>query len=819
MTIPIFPILKPISIREILNLCVGCLWASILGIAPIIGSWIAFRAFQFVPSSFSALGIPPASGLAPDIWVGICATFFSFSIEIASFFLPWLILRRMKKESALSAILLCCALVSLYQSIWGFLGLVFPKRIDLSALLRVVILLPPSIWLFFRFRKLTFSIRTTFQPTYLIAFGSGCLILIPWMVLGALGSHTQTLIAFMQASSYGVGEEILLRGMVPLLIIRFTGRVRLGWIIGYLLGILMQPGYFLPLGDWVSLFRTINAIAIGLLATELAVRGGLFPAILVHTAFEFGTPGFVDSRLQFSLPHPAALESIGVVCAFAFFFWFARRRIFFFDAFSKLRLRWITAFLVATLSLTVSFGAWFLYGHPGFTEDGFLIIFRQQANLDSAQQIPDHFQRVAFVYRALTSTSDSVQSPLRHELDQIGAPYHSHYLINMIEVEGHPELASRFQNRPEVAQIVVNPNVRVVRYVETLASLHPILPSGSSQGIEWNILSLDAPKVWEAGVTGEGIVVASADSGVDWTHPAIQTQYRGWKAGTSSHAFNWLDAWDGTETPWDDNGHGTHTVGTMVGDDRTGNQIGMAPGAQWIACRNMRYGIGNPGAYITCMEFFLAPYPFAGDPLHDGRPELSAEIVNNSWGCPEREGCAPDTLRLALRNMRAAGILMIAAAGNDGPACQSVKDPPGNDANVFTIGALDSKGALTNFSSKGPAGQTGKPDVVAPGAGVRSSIPGGLFAILDGTSMASPHVVGLVALLWAANPSLIGDIPRTEDMLRRTATPLEATGYACRPNGTQCFCGMDSSDYIPNNEFGSGQVNAWKAYREAVLSR
>ncbi len=222
------------------------------------------------------------------------------------------------------------------------------------------------------------------------------------------------------------------------------------------------------------------------------------------------------------------------------------------------------------------------------------------------------------------------------------------------------------------------------------------------QGVEWNIAAVGAPQVWAAGDTGAGIVVAGADTGVDWTHPALQSKYRGWADGKASHDYNWFDPWDGTAAPWDDNGHGTYTIGLAVGGDGADNQIGMAPGAQWIACRNMRYGVGNPGAYISCMEFFLAPFPHGGDPFRDGRPDLAPDVINNSWGCPPKEGCRADTLSIALQNLKAAGIMMVAAAGNDGPACSTATDPPANSGAVFTVGASDQKNALAFFSSRGP---------------------------------------------------------------------------------------------------------------------
>ena len=169
------------------------------------------------------------------------------------------------------------------------------------------------------------------------------------------------------------------------------------------------------------------------------------------------------------------------------------------------------------------------------------------------------------------------------------------------------------------------------------------------------------------GIRGQGVVVGSQDTGVDWDHPALRSAYRGWNSQTqtASHAYNWFDAFGRNSTdvniyrcspdaqvPCDDGSHGTHTVGTMVGDASAegGAVLGMAPGAEWIGCRNMRGGVGTPGSYTTCFEWFMAPYPQGGNPLTDGKPELAPGIINNSWGCPPRKGvtltrCARSSIR------------------------------------------------------------------------------------------------------------------------------------------------------------------------------
>ena len=166
-----------------------------------------------------------------------------------------------------------------------------------------------------------------------------------------------------------------------------------------------------------------------------------------------------------------------------------------------------------------------------------------------------------------------------------------------------------------------------------------------------------------------------------WTHNAIKPHYRGWNGSTADHNYNWHDSIHSGGgicspnhmEPCDDNAHGTHTTGTTVGDDGAGNQIGVAPGAKWIGCRNMDQGNGTPATYTECFQFFIAPTDLNGQ---NPNPALRPHVMNNSWVCPPSEGCAPDTLQTIVENTEAAGIFVEASAGNAGPNCSTVDDPP-----------------------------------------------------------------------------------------------------------------------------------------------
>ena len=226
----------------------------------------------------------------------------------------------------------------------------------------------------------------------------------------------------------------------------------------------------------------------------------------------------------------------------------------------------------------------------------------------------------------------------------------------------------------------------------------------AAKGIERGVAHVKANKVWnDLNIRGEGIVVAGQDTGVDFEHPAISSQYRGNNNGTINHDYSWYDAIQTPVTPGDsnekcgyastepcdDNGHGTHTIGTIVGDDGNQNKIGVAPKAKWIGCRNMDEGDGRPSTYIACFQFFLAPFPVNGDMFADADPSKAPHIINNSWGCPESEGCEGDEFIEILENLKAAGIFTIASAGNEGSSCSTIQDGPAhNSALTFSVGAV-----------------------------------------------------------------------------------------------------------------------------------
>lgn len=456
----------------------------------------------------------------------------------------------------------------------------------------------------------------------------------------------------------------------------------------------------------------------------------------------------------------------------------------------------------------VKVDAWVLE-HAASGPAEFLVELTSQADLRGAADLSNKAEKGTYVTRALQNTARRTQLPLLAHLQSLGLPHRSYWIVNLVWVRGGIEAVRSLAERPDVAHIYANPRVELDAPVEqSLSSLTP-------EAIEWNIDYVNAPEVWALGYTGQDVVIGGADTGYEWDHPALINQYRGWDGVQADHNYNWFDATaEASLTPVDPYGHGTHTMGIMVGDDGLGNQIGMAPGARWMGCRNMdSSGKGTPETYIACYQWFVAPTDLQGvNPDSSKAPD----VINNSWGCPVSEGCTdPNVLLEAVQAVRAAGILTTHSAGNSGPKCSTVETPAGIYDESFTVGATtvteDPPGyfteTLASYSSRGPVtvDESGrmKPDVAAPGSSIRSAYRNGSYAVMSGTSMAAPHVAGLVALLISAQPDLRGQIEQLETLIESTALPTAST---------EC-----SSEGVPNNLYGWGRIDALASVSQLAL--
>jgi serine protease AprX len=476
------------------------------------------------------------------------------------------------------------------------------------------------------------------------------------------------------------------------------------------------------------------------------------------------------------------------------------------------------AFIVALLGASGSFGSsvtdWQSKVQPSVLATAsagsvpFLIFMKEKADLSGAANVRAKAERGYWVYDQLNRVADRSQQEILAILDSQGVTYQRFWAANMILAGGSLELVKALASRDDVKGIYANPNVHFAEPVESTGS------PDAADLIEWNVSQVRAPDVWAQGFTGQGVVVGGQDTGYQWDHPALINQYRGWVGGAATHDYNWHDAIHdprpgnpcGQDSPFpcDDLGHGTHTMGTMVGDDGATNQIGVAPRAKWIGCRNMDHGDGTPARYTECFEWFIAPTDLSGQNLD---PTMAPHVINNSWGCPPSEGCGdPNVLHDVVVATRAAGIAVVVSAGNGGSSCSSVNAPPAIYDASFSVGATNSSDVIAGFSSRGPVTIDGsnrlKPEISGPGVNVRSSVPRNAYGSLSGTSMAGPHVVGVVALILSAAPQLIGLPDDIQNLLQVTAVQRTTTQ----------MCGGIPGDQIPNNTYGWGRVDAFSAY-------
>lgn len=361
------------------------------------------------------------------------------------------------------------------------------------------------------------------------------------------------------------------------------------------------------------------------------------------------------------------------------------------------------------------------------------------------------------------------------------------WLIHGIALTARPDLVRQLMMSPAIAEIHLDHYRAYVVEPEgpdgdgevdgnRAADSGEATPSAVTQIIlPWGIERIQAPQVWaNLGITGTGAVVAVVDTGVEWMHPDLIAAYRGTLGkGLYDHSASWYDAVNEGAYPYDDYGHGTHVAGTAVGA-----ATGVAPGARWIGVKVLNNeGYGYDSWILGGLQWLLAP---------GGDPSLAPDVVNASWG--NTNGYLTGFLP-TIEALEAAGIFPVFAAGNSGPTVGSVSSPASN-LGVFAVGASDPDDEVAPFSGRGPSpfGEV-KPVVVGPGVGILSTIPGGIYGEKNGTSMATPHVTGLGALMRAVSPTV--SVQTMAALITGTAHPLTAT--------------------VPNNDSGWGRIDAYAA--------
>jgi subtilisin family serine protease len=667
------------------------------------------------------------------------------------------------------------------------LRLLGPNNDQLGSILQILICVIASV-VVARVRNVNIDWKSDNKSFafFLAAFG-----VAPFAIFGALGSPTDTLLNLLAGLSIGWLAALLVDSTTENKFLDAFGigalLALLGSALGYdgaqLILLAILPSFAFAVSALMP-SRVAAMILTGLLAgagliffdpTELTIVLGDVAAVALRAASFVVGLGLI----------------VGLVALIIRYLMEARKES------SMTRLLGSVGAALAWVIVIILF---FTTGNHGFYGDRLFVILKDQADLSSVSQMQDIDQRRTAAYQTLTEHANETQAGLRNTLDSFGVDYTPYYLVNALEVRGGTLARLFLLTRPEVDRVISSPRLRPASQNEA-----PVVGGAASPpgGIGWNVTMIGADKVWEEfGVRGAGVVVGQSDSGADVNHPELKESYRG---NTGGDDYNWFDPWTGEPAPFDGNGHGTHTLGTIVGQ----NGIGIAPDATWFACANLVRNLANPALYLDCMQFMLAPFPQDGDPFVDGDPLRAADVLNNSWGCPEIEGCDADSLKAASDNLRAAGIFVVVSTGNDGPLCNTVDAPLSLYDSAFSVGAIDQFGNVADFSSRGPVNADGsgriKPDIVAPGVNILSALPGGNYGENSGTSMAGPHVAGAVVLLWSADPTLIGDIDRTEQLLIDTAKPYTGS------TSVGCFEGD-----VPNAAFGYGVVDVYEAVKAAL---
>jgi subtilisin family serine protease len=423
------------------------------------------------------------------------------------------------------------------------------------------------------------------------------------------------------------------------------------------------------------------------------------------------------------------------------------------------------------------------------------------ADLGGADALTNRVDRLRLVRDLLVGHADSSQAAVRKMLADAGKAYTVLWINNRIAVgDAGPGLIAALAAAPGVAEVELDEKIMLDPIVDPS-------PGPDVTDTEWGVEKIGAPQVWDLGYTGEGIVVGNIDTGVRYTHEAVSATYRGNLGGGSyDHDYNWWDPSGicATDAPCDNNNHGTHTMGTIVGGDGFGpgdDDIGVAPDATWIAAKGCESRSCSNSALISSAQFMLCPTRTDGS---DPDCSKAPHVVNNSWGGGGGDPWYASVLYPLLR----AGIIPVFSAGNSGPWCET-GGSPGDYPFILSVGATNSADQLAEFSSRGPGSfrlGSQKPTLSAPGQSVRSAVAGSdtAYSSFSGTSMAAPHVAGAIALMLQANPSAT----YVEIYQALIGTAVENLG---NPVGGPDSCGGRSYTEYPNYHYGYGLLNVFAA--------
>jgi len=417
-------------------------------------------------------------------------------------------------------------------------------------------------------------------------------------------------------------------------------------------------------------------------------------------------------------------------------------------------------------------------------------------------------ERQKLIYSELLAVASASQDALREQLIKRGFEVKTFWLGNtMLIKDATPALIRELRMSKSIIEIEAEKEVARI-HEPMIHEVYSSLPETSAKKskadkrlVEWNINLINCEEAWQIS-RGFNITIANIDTGVRYTHEAVVDSFRGNLGnGRFDFDYNWLDP-RGQTVPFDNNGHGTHTMGTIVGNDVVSG-VGVAPDAKWIAAKGCASSSCTNADLIASFQYLFAPTRQDGT---DANTAYAPQVISNSWG----GGQGSTTFLPYIEPHVEAGTVVAFSQGNSGSGCNTANSP-GDLAIVIGVGSTTNTDALSSFSSRGPGVNlpnfdTQKPNIAAPGSSVLSSYYTSdvAYATLSGTSMACPHVAGVIALMYGANPDL------TVDEVRSILETTNFRGVA-PPQGGLTTCGGVPYTSWPNYHYGYGRIDALSA--------
>ncbi|MCD4849025.1 MAG: S8 family serine peptidase [Candidatus Aegiribacteria sp.] len=416
--------------------------------------------------------------------------------------------------------------------------------------------------------------------------------------------------------------------------------------------------------------------------------------------------------------------------------------------------------------------------------------------IDAATVDMTRSERQEFVVDALKMIAETSQDGIIEDLEIYSSDcvrnIVSLWLSNAVYCEATPSVILQISLRADVSliEMAAHEDAGLIEPVDVHPSTHEEL----DKAITWSVTQINADDVWALGYNGTGVIVGVIDTGVDYNHPDLHNNM--WHDTGAGYHYGW-DFYDGDNDPMDTYGHGTHCSGSVCGDGTQGTETGVAPGATLMAIR-INYYYGGESTWIQGMEFGA---------------DNGASVLSMSLGSTHGN----TALRTANENLLTAGVFHSVAAANSGPGAGTILSPGdspppwfhpdqtyhGGQSAVVTAGATNSSDVIASFSSRGPVtwwtDYTGStplidPDICAPGVNVVSTQWTGGYTTMSGTSMATPHIAGVAALMLDANDNL--SVAQIDSLMEVTALELGAGGK--------------------DNTYGAGRVDAYQAVQAAL---